>query len=198
TYDEQGRVKTLKTWQDFAGNSGMAVTTWSYNPQRGWLDNKRYADDQGPTYTYWPSGRLKTRVWARTPTITTTYTYNHAGDLASTDYDDTTPDVTLTYDRLGRLHSKADGTGECTYAYEGLTALIATETHSTGLLAGQSLTRTYDSSLLLRGLSGASVPSVTYDYDAASRLDTVTVSRRSELTQFQAFRFDPPRVKERA
>jgi uncharacterized protein RhaS with RHS repeats len=27
TYDFAGRMKTLKTWQDFAGNSGTATTT---------------------------------------------------------------------------------------------------------------------------------------------------------------------------
>jgi len=30
TYDGQGRVMTLTTWRDFAGDTGKAVTTWSY------------------------------------------------------------------------------------------------------------------------------------------------------------------------
>src|SRR5690606_19070940 len=81
TYDSQGRVKTLTTWQDFAGDAGKAVTTWNYDAQRGWLENKRYHDNTGPSYTYEPSGRLATRTWARTPGVTTTYTYNEAGDL---------------------------------------------------------------------------------------------------------------------
>jgi hypothetical protein len=35
TYDTQGRMKTMKTWQDFAGNSDIATTTWHCDPYRG-------------------------------------------------------------------------------------------------------------------------------------------------------------------
>ena len=58
TYDFAGRMKTMKTWQGFAANSGAAVTTWNYNQYRGWLDNKRYDDNTGPNYTYTAAGRL--------------------------------------------------------------------------------------------------------------------------------------------
>src|SRR5690606_28618849 len=74
SYDPQGRVKTLTTWQDFSGETGEAVTTWNYSATRGWLDNKRYDDDTGPDYTYTAAGRLLTREWARSGAITTTYT----------------------------------------------------------------------------------------------------------------------------
>ena len=50
----------------------------------------------GSSYTYKPSGRLLTRVWARTPAITTTYGYSAGGDLTSVDYSDSTHDVTTT------------------------------------------------------------------------------------------------------
>jgi hypothetical protein len=30
THDAQGRMKTMKTWQNFAGPSGAAITTWYY------------------------------------------------------------------------------------------------------------------------------------------------------------------------
>ena len=59
-------MKTMKTWQNFAGNSGTATTTWNYDGYRGWLTNKAYADGHGPSYSYTPGGRLKTRVWKRT------------------------------------------------------------------------------------------------------------------------------------
>ena len=91
----------MKIWKDFAGNTGAATTTWKYHPQRGWLDNKRYDDDKGPNYEYWPSGRLKKRTWARG--ITTNYAFNNAGDLESVDYSDATPDVTFQHDRRGRV-----------------------------------------------------------------------------------------------
>ena len=75
TYDPQGRMKTMKTWQDFTGNAGTAITTWNYDSQRGWLLSKDYPDPTtgaagttGPDYTYTAGGRLKTRTWARTGT----------------------------------------------------------------------------------------------------------------------------------
>lgn len=34
TYDSQGRMKTLTTWQDAGVNTGAAVTTWAYDSQR--------------------------------------------------------------------------------------------------------------------------------------------------------------------
>src|SRR5206468_242305 len=36
-FDYAGRMSTMKTWKNFAGNSGTAVTTWNYNAYRGWL-----------------------------------------------------------------------------------------------------------------------------------------------------------------
>jgi hypothetical protein len=33
TYDAQGRMRTMKTWQNFGGNSGTATTRWNYHPQ---------------------------------------------------------------------------------------------------------------------------------------------------------------------
>jgi len=137
TYDPQGRVKTLKTWQNHGGNSGVAVTTWNYNPQRGWLDNKRYADSPasggqaGPSYTYKPSGRLLTRTWARG--VTTTYGYNAAGDLSGVDYSDDTPDVTIAYDRLGRPKTRTDGSGTCNWTYHA-SGQLEHETYTAGLL----------------------------------------------------------------
>lgn len=172
-YDPQGRVKTLTTWQNYAGDAGKAVTTWNYDAARGWLNNKRHADNTGPTYTYKPSGRLLTRTWARTPVITTTYSYNAAGDLSGTDYSDATPDVTLTYDRSGRPKTITDGSGARSLAYHA-SGQLEDETYTTGTLNGFTVDRSFDA---LHRLSGVAVPSVSssaYAYDAASRLEAVT------------------------
>ena len=173
TYDPQGRVKTLTTWQNFAGDTGKAVTTWNYDPARGLLQNKRYADNAGPSYTYKSSGRLLTRTWARTPIIATTYSYNAAGDLAGADYSDATPDVTLAYDRAGRRKTVTDGSGSRTLAYY-VSGQLQDETYTAGLMNTLAINRTFDGLNRLHGLSIPSVSSVTYDYDAASRLQTVT------------------------
>jgi RHS repeat-associated protein len=186
TYDPQLRVKTLTTWKDFASNAGAAVTTWNYHPQRGWLENKRYADNTGPSYAYKPSGRLETRTWARTaalPTagapLTTTYGYTAAGDLSSIDYSDDTPDVSFTeFDRLGRPHTLTDAAGTRTLTYSTF-GQSEDETYTAGPLNGLALDRTYDGYARLQTLAVPSVYTAGYDYDAASRLDTVTQGVRT-------------------
>src|SRR5262249_7688204 len=130
TYDYGGRMKTMKTWQNFAANSGTAVTIWNYDPYRGLLASKRYNDNTGPDYTYTAGGRLKTRDWARTNSaglrIRTTYSYgfddgisdNQTGDLTSIVYPndpENTPSVTYTFDRSGRQKTITQGSMVTTF-----------------------------------------------------------------------------------
>jgi YD repeat-containing protein len=111
TYDPQGRMATMTTWQN---PGASAVTRWNYDANRGWLNSKDYPDpttgqaasSSGPSYTYWPSGRLKTRTWKRG--TVTTYAYTAAGDLYTVSYSDSTPGVTYGYDRLGRRQTVTD------------------------------------------------------------------------------------------
>jgi RHS repeat-associated protein len=186
TYDPQGRLKTLTTWQDFAANAGQAVTTWNYSPARGVLLTKRYADNSGPSYTYKPSGRLLSRTWARG--IITTYGYNAAGDPTGVDYSDATPDVTIAYDRAGRPKSRTDAAGICTWGYH-TSGQLDSELYSGGPLAGLSLDRDFDSLSRLSFLSANSASSVLnqigYGYDQASRLDTVTSGSNTATYGYQ-------------
>lgn len=176
-YDAQGRVKTLTTWQNFSAPSGAAVTTWNYHPQRGWLSSKTYAGGvAGPNYTYWPSGRLNTRVWARG--ITTTYTYNNAGDLWTVVYSaSAAPTVTTLYDRLGRQKTVTDAAGTLTRTYDR--GLLDDESYVGGLLAGRTLTRGLETNTgavtaARPGTLGATALStLTYGYDNAGRLQTI-------------------------
>ena len=175
TYDHAGRMKTLKTWRNFASATGAALTTWNYSASRGFLLSKHYADGQGPTYTYTPAGRLATRTWARG--ITTYYAYNPAGDLASVNYDDNlTPGVTHTYDRRGRrLSGGADGPSAASSFTYNAAGQITSESFTAGPLAGLTVTNTYDT--LLRRSSLTLQPfnsSTLYTYDSASRLSTVS------------------------
>jgi hypothetical protein len=45
-YDAQGRMTTMTNWSDFAANSGQRVTTWVFDPYRGFLTNKMDASNQ--------------------------------------------------------------------------------------------------------------------------------------------------------
>lgn len=188
SYDLQGRLRTLSTWRDFVDENsfattvGKSTTTWNYNPQRGWLDNKTYHDNSSITYQYYPSGKLRTRTGART--LVTTYAYNDAGELAATTYSDSTPAITgLTYDRLGRRKQLTDAAGTTTTVYQGLTSLPFTESTASGVLDGVTLTRGYDT---LYRPTTLSVPAAAYDhgltYRDGSRLDTLTTTLQGTTT----------------
>jgi len=191
TYDEQGRMRTMTTWQQFneatgQGISGGATTRWNYDTYQGWLKSKDYPDAStgsppaqegtgGPVYTNKVSGRLATRVWKRG--VTTGYTYNSAGELATIDYSDTTADVVYTYDRRGRRVKVEQGpvgskiTTDLTYndADQALT-----EAYTGGTLAGLNMAWTYDSALrrdTVRAKNGGTTQQAAgYQYDTAGRL----------------------------
>ncbi len=191
TYDAQGRVKTLTTWQDFAGESGAAVTTWHYHPQRGWLEGKTYADNRGTDYDYTPAGRLEYRTWARTingTPLTTTYRYTTGGDLEAIDYSDSTPDVGFTYWRGGARKTMTDATGTRTYTYTA--QLRPDQEQLPAYFGNRVLARTYQTTLSLS--EPMSIPgrasgftlgvaadldrdfATSYGYDAAGRIKRVS------------------------
>jgi RHS repeat-associated protein len=177
TYDAQGRMLTMKTWKDFAGNTGTATNTWKYDGYRGFLTNKVYPDGIGPSYTYTAGGKLKTRKWARG--ITTTYTTNSLGDVTTIDYSDSTPDVTYTLDRLGRKATIAQGSDTTAILYTEA-GLPISEKGTAGTLNGLTITNQYDT-LMRRSVVKAMVTSpsstlssATYGYDSAGRLQGVT------------------------
>ncbi len=189
SYDSQGRMKTMKTWQSFNGGAGTpAVTTWNYDAYRGWLVSKDYANPttgaagtDGPTYTYSDGGRLASRIWARG--VETLYDYTvvsgstyTAGALRSISYSDSTPATTYSYDRRGRMATAIRDGITTAYSYNEANQPVG-ESHSGGALDGLSIARTYDSSLRLATLDalgpGGSIQLVGYTYDSAGRLDQV-------------------------
>ena len=187
TYDAQGRVKTMMTWQNFAANSGTATTTWNFDSYRGFLTNKVYADGHGPSYTYTAAGRLLTRTWARG--VTTTYGYDAAGDLNSVSYSDSTPGMTNTFDRQGRESTVVCNGMTATLTYNLANELLS-ESYSGGPLNGLTVTNVYDSLLrrATNGLwNGSSWQAQTlYAYDAASRLSTVSDGTNSAAYTYVA------------
>jgi RHS repeat-associated protein len=193
TYDYAGRMKTMKTWQNFANDTGAAITTWNYDPYRGWLEGKRYEDDTGPDYTYTAAGRLETRTWARTVggnPLVTTYSYNHAGDLSGVDYSDATPDVTYGYDRRGRQITITQSESTAATLKYDIVGNLLSESYSDGPLNGLTVTNRYDSLMRLatNGLWNGStwLAQTRYTYDSASRLATVAAGNETVAYSYLA------------
>ena len=171
TYDELGRMKTLTTYKSYPGTP--EVTTWNYDPASGFLTSKVYADGKGTSYTYNAGGQLLTRQWARG--VTTTYGYDNAAQQNSIDYSDTTPDISMTYDRMGRIKNVTDASGTRTNTYDAnLRLASSTVPH----ILNNKLEYTYDS--LGRMASMKLMQDTTqklinsYTYDAMSRVATVS------------------------
>ena len=53
-YTAQGRMATLTT---SPGQANEAITTWHYDPQRGWLTFKEYDDGKGTAWVRFDGGR---------------------------------------------------------------------------------------------------------------------------------------------
>ena len=191
TFDYAGRMKTMTTWTNAGLKTGAATATWNYNPYRGWLDNKRYADNTGPDYTYTAAGRLATRAWARTNSlgarVLTTYTYgltaNTAhGDLTGVQYSNDpvgTAGLAYTYDRRGRQKTVVQGLTTSTLAYNDANQLLS-EIFAGGTLDGLSVGDGYDGYLRRNSLvvkqSNTILVQNSMSYNNASRLQTVTDS----------------------
>ncbi len=182
TYDSQGRLQTMTTWQDFGGGTGAAVTTWNYEPNHGWLSSVKFNDNNGPTYQYYPSGRLQTRTWKRG--LTATYAYNTSGDLASVNYSDGTS-VTNGYNRRARLQTVVEnGAATTTFNYNNAGQLLS-ESYANGILAGVTVTSTYDSYMRLTNVSSLGIQT-SYGYDEASRLKSVSDGTNSATYAYVA------------
>jgi RHS repeat-associated protein len=209
-YTAEGQLHKLRTFR--SANLALAPdentanydeTTWTYNI-RNQLTRKQYADGKGTDYTYTPGGKLHTRTWARTvegDPLVTTYGYNDAGELTTTDYSDDTPDVTIVFDNLGRQQSITNGVATSVFAYDPATLALDTETISYDLNGDNTpdFTRVLDRSrdtlgrdtgYTLRSADVSSAPETqaTYTYHATTgRLDTI---RSGDVSSPQTFAYN--------
>lgn len=184
-YDTQGRMVSLSTWREFedatsfASAVGRATTIWVYDPKRGWLSEKRYADGKGVSYAYYADGLLRTRTWARSvgspaAAVTTNYSYDAAGKLEAVGYSDGTPAASYAYDRLGRVSVRTDAAGVATLGYQGLSTQVTSEVYSgAGALSGVTLSRGFDSELRLTRVSASGAAERSWHYDAQGRTGTL-------------------------
>jgi RHS repeat-associated protein len=183
-YDEFGARKKMFTWRDA---TTADRTEWVCQPGTGLLERKKDAKDKATVYTYYPSGKMETRTWARTPAVTTTYTYNDLGDLDGIDYSDSTPDVTFSdashpHDRLGRpTIIIQNGVGSETLTYHPGGESMDTRLYSSGHSLLPDISIGYSApdapgrpTGFTTYASGFIQNDVDYGYDTTGRLETVS------------------------
>ncbi len=171
-YNSKNQRTKMFTYRSLTsvGNKAQGdATTWSYDPATGLLISKTDAATKATTYTYHPSGQLKTRTWARG--VTTTYSYNLAGELTIADYSDTTPDLSMTFDRSGQPIAITDGSGTRSLS-STTTGLPLGYSYNNGLLNGLGVTNTFDSLGRLDSIT-AGGRTTNYSYRSEGRLGTV-------------------------
>jgi len=154
------------------------VTKWHYYPETGLLNWKEDAAMKRVSYSYTYGGRLEVRTWARTingAALTTTYAYDpKTGEMTLADYSDATPDVSIGYDRVGRLSYVLDALGRRDLGY---TDALQFDTEAiAGSLYNRTLKHSYESAPT-GGLNGryngpriGTEYGVTYGYDAVGRI----------------------------
>jgi len=212
-YDIFCQITTLHTWQNNPNlnvdslpatpPAGSAKTMWNYDAASGLLVSKRDTDNKGASYLYDIAGRLKERLWARG--VNTVYHYDGFGQLKTTDYSDTTPDVSISYDRLGRQDSQSNGIATSSFTYNTGNLQLDTETITYTLPGQAAFTRVIDrsqdglnresgyslGSAPVPGASGGVAPpyeqEVSYAYSAASgRMETVGSPAGNFIYGYQA------------
>jgi RHS repeat-associated protein len=128
------------------------------------------------TTTYDPDGNQLTST--DPDGVTTTWTYSPVGSPTTVSYSgSSTHPVSYTYDADGQLTGMTDGTGTSSYSYDSFGELISAEDG-----AGQTVGYAYDPDRDVTGITyplpsaatWASTDTVTYGYDHADRLTSLT------------------------
>jgi RHS repeat-associated protein len=172
-YNAYGEKSEMRTYR--SSNPAGDLTQWIHDPATGLLLTKIDAADKETNYTYYSNGLVHTRVRARSGAGTTTYTYNAFGDRTNTGYTDSTPQVTITPDRIGRPSQIADASGTRTLTYHPITGAVDLVSYDAdALLPSLNVDYTWDTSLRPSGYAVSdSGPATGLAYDDEGRLLTV-------------------------
>lgn len=184
-YDTMDRMVALHTYRfsgsilDTVPSSGSDVTRWNYDPIKGVLLDKIYADGSKTSYTYDSWGRPLTRKQDRG--VVTTYGYDIVtGQLTNLSHSDGTPSVSITYDAMERISAIQDASGSRIVEYNGL-GEVSSET--TSGLTESMLTYVYDSlgrpSGYTLSLNGTKVQQTIVAYDSMERISSVSLNGNS-------------------
>nr|NJM04297.1 choice-of-anchor D domain-containing protein [Desulfobacula sp.] len=179
TYDTYGNPDTLQTGSapavDYAYDgigrmTGLtdrkgALTTFAYD-KRGLLLTRTDPALKSSILTYYNDGTLKSVTDRNGSTVS--YTYTPTGKPGTVRFPDGSV-RTLTYDGRDNLTRVQDGSGTATYTYDALNRLTSSTDAN-----GFTVSYAYDEAGNLKTLTYPGNKTVTYTHDALNRLATVT------------------------
>jgi RHS repeat-associated protein len=164
-------------------------TTYSYDSVGDLVSTTMPATAAAPsgattTRTYDPDGNVLTSTDPNG--VTTTWTYTPNGNVATISYSGSSAhSVSYTYDADGQMTSMVDATGTSTYTWDPFGELTSYENG-----AGQTVSYSYDADGDTTGITyplpstatWATTDTVTYGYDKADVLDSVTDFNGRQIT----------------
>lgn len=115
-YNSYGQLTEIHQYRNTSGTNKTTVKML-YDDESGLLEEKRHYSTtsayKATKYEYNDLDKVSKRIWARASgTLKTTYLYDsNERRLWKEDYSDSTPDVTYTYDRMGRVETVNDAAG---------------------------------------------------------------------------------------
>lgn len=134
-------------------------------------------------YTYDGYGRLATATNGRG--VTTTYTYDRLDRVTAVAYTGATT-VNYGYDTAGRSSTRTDAAGTATWAYDQLGRL----TSRANTAGGGTITYTYDKASRLNTLTSVAGGTTTYSYDAAGESTVIAYPHQNGTTAYLRFATD--------
>lgn len=179
-YDQYGQRTIMRTFHagaEYASTiwpTGMNgdVTIWTFDPASGLMTAQTDAAGHSITYSYTVDGKLTNRTWGRG--ITTDYSYDPAtGNLLNINYSDDTPDITYTYNRLGKLATVMDAAGTRSFTYNDTFDLTSETING---IYNKVINRSYTTTGAKGKILGVSIgnhSNYTYAYDIYGRLSQI-------------------------
>ncbi|NCB75155.1 MAG: hypothetical protein EOM51_10495, partial [Clostridia bacterium] len=146
--------------------AGLDTVRWFRDQSTGFITNTMYADGKHVSYGYTPDGKVASRVWARG--IATTYGYDAGNFLTTVKYSDDTPEVSISYDRLGRQLSCLTAVSTNVFTYSATTLEPLMETQN-----GVKIVRALDIAGRSSGINLGPDYCVEYLRDGYGRLENV-------------------------
>jgi RHS repeat-associated protein len=172
------------------------TTTWAFDPATGLLTTKTDALGRAVTQTYNLRGQTATRTLARG--VTTSFAYDaNTGELLSQTYSDTTPAVTYTYNRQGKVATVADVTDTRTLGYDSAKPWRFVSESFGAFYDNRVETRLYETGGIIGRVHGFQVGSAagsnadveeTFAYTVDGRFNALTSGRNADAA-LRTFRY---------